>query len=169
MKKYTNLTLDCSTLVTETLAHLNATQNIEDEGHHTQALHWMGSKNDLVTAIPSINTDLAQFDVRGFGHYAVNSTLAVNTVWGDNFLLVPLMECEQTVVKLFSINPGATPTYEGNYADEDCTLTDTIQLAGPIFIARNIPFTLERLDNDTNLSDVLVVFIDGDTDSYLAE
>jgi len=168
MKKYTNLTLDCSTLVTETLAHLNSTQNIEDEQHHNQAFHWIGSKSEIETAIPSINTSLAQFDVRGFGHYAINGTLAFNITFGDNFILIPLMECEQTVVKLFSVNPGATVTAQGHYLDQDCTLTDTIPLSSPVFIGRNNVFTIERLDNDENLSDLLVVFINGDTDSYLA-
>ena len=169
MKKYTYLTLDCSTLIAETISHLDATQNLEDDEHRLNALHWVGSKSELEASIPSINTTLSQFDVRGFGNYTVNSTFAWNISWGDNFLLIPLMECEGTVVKLFSLTPGAILTPEGFYEDEDCTLTDTIPLTGPLFVGKNNVFTLEQQGSNEKLSDVLVVFINGDTDSYLAE
>lgn len=168
MKKYTYLTLDCSTLVAETLAHLNATEDIEDGEHHYNALHWMGQKNDLVTAIPSINTTLAEFDVRGFGHYTINGTGAWSIKWPDNFLLIPLMECENTLLRLFTVPPEAVMTPEGYYEDSDCTLVDSVPLTGPVFVGGTV-FTLDRMDNDSRLSDVLVVFINGNTDSYLAE
>lgn len=168
MKKYTTLPVDYTTLATEAMAHLNATTDVEDAEHMTNAFHWLGMKSDLISAIPSIGTTFASLplEVNGLAHRTVASDALFNHSPGVNVLLVPLADCEHTVVKIFNLVPGAVQHADSHYDDADCELAETIPLTTGLFIKSDTVYTIETTDR--NLADILVVFFVEDTASYFA-
>jgi hypothetical protein len=164
MKKYTTLTTDTSALVTEVLAYLNKTYDVEDVEHHTNAFHLIDSASLATTSIDSTFTGLT---TKFAGHLSINGSLMNCNNYDLPFILVPLENCESVVVKFFDVADGAvkqpnTPFYSAS----DCTLNETLPLTSPLLVPANTTYALHTTDA-VNLGDVLIMFPNEDVSSYL--
>ena len=165
MKKYTNFPVDCTSLASEVLAYLNNQYDIEDAEHRTNAWH---SINPTDLNNTSINSTFSGLTVTGLGHVTVNSDAMRNHCSPEPFLIIPLADCETVSVKIFDVASGATLYPDAHYADEDCTLLNTIPLVEPLLINGSTTFTVE-CSNVTKLGDILMIWFNEDISSYFAE
>lgn len=164
MKKYTTLPTDCTTLATEVMAYLNSTGDLEDIEHQTNAFRII-PKAELANT--SIDTTFPGFTSKDFMHCTVFHQAMFNHAWDHPCILIPLADCDSTVLKIFDVAPGAVLQPTTSYLDEDCTLIDTIPLTGPIVIGANTAFTIESADT-LKLSDALMVWFEEDINPLLA-
>lgn len=165
MKTHAILPFDATTFASEMMTYLNSTTNVEDSEHHVHAFHLL---DNAVLANTSFSATFTNLTAKAIAHLTINGTEMFNHCYGGSFMLVPLADCETTVVKTFDVAPGATlQTPEQYYLDSDCTLADTVSLTSPVLIGANTTYTIETTDN-TKLADVLMVFFEEDVSSFLA-
>jgi hypothetical protein len=171
MKKYTTLpNIDYTDLISQAVAYLNATYDVEDAAHHTTAFTLLGESQTLVD-VPSLATAFADLAITAgaIGHYSISTDALFNHAFGANVLFIPLMDCNGTVIKFFDTVPGAVfDETTSSYPKSSCILTETVPLTTGILVKSGQVFTIQTDPEQTELADILVVFFVEDTDSLLA-
>jgi hypothetical protein len=165
MKKYATLSIDSSTLATEIMTYLKSSIDVEDNDHHIHAFHVL-NLTDLANT--TLNTTFTGLTAKFVGHLTINGSQMFNHCYDSAFMLIPLEDCESTVVKIFDVAPGAVfnPT-DSCYMDQDCTLANALPLTSPIVISANTTHTIETT-NFTKLADVLMIIFNEDVSTLLA-
>lgn len=155
MKRYFTLPIDVSELVSSVVTYLNANYDIEDSDHYNNTFHQFDPSELSNT---TVNTMFSGLTVRAVCHASINASAMYNHRCDQPLMCIPLLNCDNTVLKLFDIKEGALPqtTVAPYFLDEDCVLQTTIPLTGPVLLDSYTPFKMET--SDTTLSHVLMLW-----------
>jgi hypothetical protein len=189
MKNYVPFTADFSALKAEILSSFEDDINSDTLVLHPPKAVFIAKSESLFLSpadfppLEDFPTITSSVEGTGIEVYSLlrriisNNNASIYTSLTYDTILIPLLNCEQCTLSLYSVNsdavlsnskfpPGIAPTH-GNYKLSDCSLIETIELTTPIFIKANtVAWAMSTPGEGNNAHALTITSITGNNDHY---